>query len=76
MLSAFLKQEVDLSNITISNEQKTNILSNTNENDLPVKNNEDYSEEEILEILKTKNLSFLKSILTDKNIIDFLSNEN
>lgn len=101
--NAFFRQEVSIDNISISNEQKTNILSKINEEDLfnifswfskekrniflnllktipdielPVKNNEDYTDEELLKILKNKDLSFIKAIIKKDNVIEFLNNDN
>lgn len=69
-------------NNAFSEIQNRNIFNELN-NILGQKNTEQqeqnsikYTNDDILEILKTKNLSFLKSILTNENIIDFLKNKN
>lgn len=53
-----------------------NLLKTIPDIELPIKNNKDYTDEELLEILKNKDLSFIKTIIKKDHVIEFLNNDN
>jgi len=65
----------EIQNRNIFNELNS-ILGQNKNTEQQEQNSIKYTNDDILKILEKKDLSFLKSILTKKNIIDFLNNEN